>query len=173
MYGFVWLIIAGFTLANSTTRARTANPVRSSSNHQARRRLTRSDRQYERRAPVSISRAGPARDRQARAPRLRALAVRCGRHRYGDRLRRSQQRYGRRHGDRSRRGLHAADCRPDDRLSAAHSTGAGAGPLSPRRRRPVHSPCAGVVPHSGGDSIGCWAVALVELDHDLEGDGVR
>ena len=33
--------------------------------------------------------------------------------------------------------------------------------------------CGGCVPHRGGDSIGCRAVALVELDRDLEGDGVR
>ena len=29
--GFIWLMIAGFTLANSRMRVRTANPVRSSS----------------------------------------------------------------------------------------------------------------------------------------------
>jgi hypothetical protein len=29
------------------------------------------------------------------------------------------------------------------------------------------------VPLDGGDSVGWWAVALVELDRDPSGDGVR
>ena len=59
------------------------------------------------------------------------------------------------------------------RLSPAHGTGARAGPLSRRGCRPLLSPHAGVERHRGGDSIGRWTVALVERDHDFDGDGVR
>ena len=42
-----------------------------------------------------------------------------------------------------------------------------------RRGRPCIRRMRGCVPHSGGDSSGCWTMALVELDRDLEGYGVR